>query len=50
MTLAIILFIMVLLGIALFSYAFQLNKQRNKNRDDAMESGQDVREGKTGKY
>ncbi len=50
MTLAIILFVMVLLGIALFGYAFHLSKQRNKNRQDAMESGKDVREGKTGKY
>ncbi len=45
MTLAIILFIMVLLGIVLFGYGFQLNKQHNKNREDAIKSR---REEKTG--
>jgi len=49
MTLAIILFIMVLLGIALFGYGFQLNKQHNKNRAEAMQSGKDVREKEAGK-
>jgi hypothetical protein len=48
MTLAIILFAMVMLGIVLFGYAMNINK-RSVDKEDALKSGGEVRRGEVGK-
>lgn len=46
MTLTIILFVLVSVGIVMFAYA--LNKQRNTHREEGLKDGKKVREGNTG--
>lgn len=42
MTLTIVLFVLVLLGFVMFGYG--MNKKKNMNKEDALKSGQQVRQ------
>jgi cbb3-type cytochrome oxidase subunit 3 len=42
MTLTIVLFVLVLLGFVMFGYG--MNKKKNAHKEDAMRSGEQIRE------